>query len=87
MCRPQVLYFLASMIPSQTSFVMVHSISLLTWGPSLAFCFPNFPATQYEVVFFWLQHVFLGTHSTAHTEAQREANRTVLAWASSACET
>lgn len=53
-------FFLSTIIPCETSFVVFHSLSLLTWGPSLAFCFPNFPATNYEIVFFWLQHVFLG---------------------------
>jgi hypothetical protein len=57
----QVLYFIVTVLPSEASFAIFHSLSLLTWGPSLAFCFPNFPATQYEVVFFYLQHVFLGT--------------------------
>ncbi len=56
-----MLYFLASVIPSELSFVVFHGLSLLTWGPSLAFCFPNLPETQYEVVMFWSQHVLLVT--------------------------
>ena len=58
----QVLYFLVTIIPSEKSFLIFHSLSLLTWGPSLAFCFPNFPATHYETIFFYLQHVFLGAY-------------------------
>lgn len=48
------------MIPSNLSFTAFHGLSLLTWGPSLAFCFPNLPETKFEMVMFWLQHVLLG---------------------------
>lgn len=56
-----VLYFLCTVAPSNTSFICFHALSLLTWGPSLAFCFPNYPTTRLEVLFFHLQHVFLVT--------------------------
>lgn len=54
-------YYLATVIPSEFSFIAFHGLSLLTWGPSLAFCFPNLPETKYEVLLFWLQHVLLAT--------------------------
>ena len=56
-------YYLATVIPSEFSFIAYHGLTLLTWGPSLAFCFPNLPETKYEVLLFWLQHVLLGASS------------------------
>lgn len=56
-----ILYFICTVVPSETSFICFHALSLLTWGPSLAFCFPNLPATRLEVTFFYLQHIFLCT--------------------------
>ncbi len=56
-----ILFFLCTVVPSETAFITFHSLSLLTWGPSLAFIFPNYPSTPYEVLFFHLQHIFLVT--------------------------
>ena len=56
-----ILYFICTVAPSDASFICFHALSLLTWGPSLAFCFPNLPATRLEVLFFHLQHIFLVT--------------------------
>ena len=39
-----VIFFLSTLFPSDSAFAWMHCTSLLTWGPSLAFCFPNFPA-------------------------------------------
>jgi hypothetical protein len=46
--------------PNKSHLYMHIGLSLLTWGPSLAFCFPNLPETHYEVVMFWGQHLLLG---------------------------
>jgi len=54
-----VLYFVCTVVPCYSSFICFHALSLLTWGPSLAFCFPNYPATPLEVLFFHLQHLLL----------------------------
>ena len=56
-----IIFFFSTFFPSDSAFAWMHCTSLLTWGPSLAFCFPNFPATYYEVFFFYVQHVCLVT--------------------------